>query len=176
MTSFFWVLSIILLLALAISFAAPAIFVLRRRQLENSMAFSAEFFNLAEKLLEDSDTPDLVISYLETMARIIDDPRFSRMVLVAALTGRLRDATNRPSARAEEIMNAIHSMRKELKDLFARASAACMLSATFKSPLTGVIVRRMTLFSIERDQEQAEIVFSNLYSDGLEPGHAHVRA
>jgi hypothetical protein len=173
LTDLFWLSDIILAAAVALSFACPAYFALRAGQLKNSMLLSNEFFNYADKLVEDEGTPDLVVSYLETMAKIINQPKFSGSILRFALTGKLRDATNKPTARSEELISVIHGMRKELQETIARASVACLLSVTYKSPVFGVIVRRMTLFSIESDQEQAEIVASNIFANGLAEGRAH---
>jgi len=135
--------------------------------------FSEEFFQCANKLVEDEETPELVVSYLETMARIINQPQFSRRILGYSLTGRLRDTTNEPTARSKEFMFAVNGMREELQGFVARASVACLLSVTYKSLFFGGIVRRLILFSIEKDQKQAEIVASNLFSDGFGNGHAH---
>jgi len=172
-TNSIWIGDALLVIVVIFSFVSPAFFAMRTRQLETSIRLSADFFDLANKLVEDDDTPELLIDYLDSMAVVINERRFSRMILWLALTGKLRETSNAPGARALELMSVIRGLRKEVKDMVARASASCMLSVTYKSPIFGILVRRMMFYSIERDQEQAEIVASHLFSDGLGRKQAH---
>jgi len=170
----FYVIDFALGLLLFISVINRMIIKLRARHLEASVQLRAEFFECANKLVDDEETPDLIVSYVENLADVLNTSHLSRHILKSALTGRLRDSMNKPSVDSEKFISSVRSMRKELRDLVARAAATGILAATYKSLFFGVIVRRMVLFSVERIQEQAEVVASDMVFGGQ--GHWHAAA
>ena len=138
--------------------------VLKRRShhLDLMMDLRDEFFKAATALISDDETPEAVLVRLEFMAENIDNPRVGRSILVAALSGRLREMAEHPPREFSQFMMVLQEMRQEMRHQFGIASATGLLAATYMNIWIGSILRRMLLFSVRKNEAQAELVASSI--------------
>lgn len=155
MSTAFWTAATVVALFIG---ALPTVLSWRMRQLRAMMVCRERFFDAANKLLADDDVPPIVIDHIESMAGLLDNPKFGRELAMAAISGELRHMAQRPSQNASAFVGAIKRMRPELRDLAGTATASALIASTYTNWLLGTLIRRAILFALPKDKEQAELI------------------
>lgn len=135
----------------------------RTGQINTMMRMREDFFQAADNLISDDDTPEFILDYLEWLSSKLDSPQLGHLILLHALNGELRATAESPMQDEAQLSKIIDDLRPELQEQVAKATAAGLLAVTFTNWLLGPFIRRMILFSITKNAEQAEIVANSVY-------------
>lgn len=173
MTITLWISAIVIAVVFVLG---PYALAWRSRQIDAMTQLQQEFFSTAQKLLDDPDTPMPVIRRLDVLAHNMEDGEAIRSVFWAALNGELRSAVSNPSREFTEFVEAVRSMRQELRELLSRAITASIFAASYKSLVIGTLIRRVILFAAKRSSEQATFVAASMRSDAFHNDGNHAAA
>lgn len=127
--------------------------ILRRetQRLRSAELYRDKFRRSAQPLLEDSDTPLLVVHVIGMMHGYLDSPSFVRAIFWDALTGRLGTVTRETSSGS---MKQVETLRPELKKAFAELAVNFLIANSFSNPFLGPLLRRVMLV-FAKDSEKS---------------------
>lgn len=136
----------------------PTLRRLTRYRLQAS-ACEEEFFRAAGKLVEDDDTPEIVLDRIEIMAGAIRNSRVSHVFAYGLISGEIRSFdAQADKGRPSELGEAVNKMRPELQKLMVKVIVSFMIAVTYRSLLTGWFVRRTAFALFDTDRPPARQV------------------
>lgn len=138
-------LGITLLLLAAILYILRRIVGLRLIQNQRGEKLRAEFFELANVLVEDERTPPLLLDVTGFLARVIADKHLTWKALWYLVTGRVNRDYDQVKAHAKPIEDVV-DVPPDLLRVWRHLGKAFVLAITFNSFLLGSIVRRLFLW------------------------------
>jgi hypothetical protein len=133
-----WTLAIFVAAAVVVIVAEAA--RIRSQQLDDQDACRKMFFDAAERLIADPETPEKVITEVDQLAHGMTSRTAMWRFVWRALTGRV---TNSQQAR-QEYFSVPEHLRRELVTLWVSA----IFAATFNNMILGIFIRRLVLFSV----------------------------
>jgi hypothetical protein len=125
--------------------------VYRTHKLGRMIHHRDEFFNAAQALLSNEDTPEPIVEQLKFMANYIDRPIFGRVLLLLALRGELRKTVSKPSPKSRLLVKAVHQMTPAMMEQFVEATVNGLFAATLSNALVGGVLRRIILYWLTPD-------------------------
>jgi hypothetical protein len=132
--------------------------VLKRRgaMLQQHSRFRDDFYRYAQPLLEDDDTPVVVLKILRFMNLQLSRKSSARSFLASILRRRTISNYTSDDFREMDVINEFIRKRPELAKSFNRACASGLLAISYRSVVFGWIVRKLILFDIIQDNDRAE--------------------
>lgn len=150
-----WLIPIVLLAV------AWSLYRLRKRQLADLAQYEIHveiFYDAAKPLVEDDETPELVLELLKFMNEKVSDPSAARELYQIIARGRLSPVTIEVSPEGKKLQ-AFFKKRPELEPPFLRVIGHGLLAMTYRSMILGSKLR-LWLSAIDTPKRQEEVAYT----------------
>jgi hypothetical protein len=107
--------------------------------------------------VNDDETPEVVVDDMALLAEHINSASPAWFFLTRAFRGTLRDLNEKPTEKFIEFQRILDDMRPEMRKFATDAIVSFILATSYKSLFIGSILRRVIFYSVNRDQQGAEI-------------------
>jgi hypothetical protein len=126
-------------------FSTPRIVGRNVRRLQAAKLHQLAFFNAAEVIVEDLETPDEVVALVGWMGDHVNNGDTARYVFRNVLRGRHSRTKN-----THDLQRAVAELRPEQRVRLDEAQRHFLMALTFSSPLIGMVWRRTLRLRDER--------------------------
>ena len=141
------------LILLALSFVALSVRWLaqaRIRQLKVLEALEQQFFEAANELVANDETPEAVINVLDSARYLLGYRRVGFKLLLASWTGKFRKRAASRVAEFAEMRAAIRAMPDPLRTSLVKAMVTGALAMTYRSVFWGWLLRRTVFWRVSQ--------------------------
>lgn len=139
--------------------ALPSYFRARAQSLKQVREWQKEFYDTANVLLRDPDTPDNLVRIIDTMIKDYNDQKWHLKLILAFVTGRFsKEATKSESVSCLGLL--LDRMAPNKKEMAQRLFSLHFLINTGLAGITGTIVRLIIFYQALRSGKVKHVPFT----------------
>lgn len=172
------------LLALLTAFAVPRLFSGKTANLRRYEEYATTFYQKADALLSDDETPDELVDSIESMVLLVSDKRAAPLFL-RSLFRRASEANGRRNKKQLDenfraVVEPFFARRQELARAYEEATAACVMAMIWNGTgLSGYMLRTLfrgvvSIVDVAKIMRRIEATKRN--DDRFHPGSGHAHA